>query len=123
MAKRCESINVLCQNFLQKLISKTLACILWDADKRSGIFSKLYIQNKLQNSVNVVEYKENINYIRNGLRFYRTNIGKKMKEFITSKEELLDEIVKLNNYVEMVILTRIPAVDILSALILTQTVS
>jgi hypothetical protein len=73
--------------------------------------------------VNAVEYKENIDYIQNGLRFYRTNISKKMREFINSKEELLDEIVKLSNYIEMVVLTRIPAVDILTILILIQDVN
>lgn len=122
MMKRCESVTSLCQSFLERLVSKTYACMLWDAEKGSGIFNPQNVPEKSLNGLSPGEYKENMDYIQNGLRIYRQSIGDKMKEFIRSKEELLEEIIKLDNYIEMVILTRMPAAFILNALIIMQSV-
>lgn len=122
MVKRCESVTSLCQGFLERLVSKGYACMLWGAEKSSGIFNPQNVLQKALNGLNPTEYKENMDYIQNGLRIYRRTIGDKMKDFIKAKEDLLEEIVKLDNYIEMVILTRIPAAFILNGLIQMQTV-
>lgn len=45
-----------------------------------------------------------------------------MKEFMKTKEELLEEVIRLNEYMEIVVLTRLPAIDVLNALLRLQTV-
>eukprot|EP00826_Nyctotherus_ovalis_P063407 TRINITY_DN929_c0_g1_i4.p1 TRINITY_DN929_c0_g1~~TRINITY_DN929_c0_g1_i4.p1 ORF type:complete len:388 (+),score=122.12 TRINITY_DN929_c0_g1_i4:353-1516(+) len=118
--KRCESMNALCQLFLDRIIPDMYTRLLWDAEKSLGVFSSQYLPPEKLGSLRAPEYKENIEYIQNGLRIYRQSIGRKMREFARTKDELLDEIIKLNKYIEMVVLARLPAVNVLSALLLMK---
>lgn len=95
--------------------------LLWDAEKSQGIFNPLY---KPQNpgAYNLAEFNENKEYIQNGLKIYRLNIGNRMKEFIRTRDELLEEIIKLNKYIEMVVLARLTPVNMFNALILGKEV-
>eukprot|EP00826_Nyctotherus_ovalis_P035376 TRINITY_DN3037_c0_g1_i13.p2 TRINITY_DN3037_c0_g1~~TRINITY_DN3037_c0_g1_i13.p2 ORF type:complete len:166 (-),score=36.94 TRINITY_DN3037_c0_g1_i13:203-700(-) len=122
MTKRCESINVLCQNFLERLIPRTFTCLLWDAEKSSGIFDPQLAPPKMLNGMSAGEYSEGKDYIQSGLRVYRQNLSNKMKEFARTKEELQEEVFKLISYIDMVILTRMPATAILHALLFVQDV-
>lgn len=121
--KRCESMSALCQLFLDRLIPGMYTRLLWDAEKTLGIFSPQYLPPERLGSLRAPEYKENIEYIQSGLRIYRQRIGMKMREFAKTKDELLDEIIKLNKYIEMVVLARLPAVNVLSALLLMKAVT
>jgi RNA-binding protein YlmH len=96
--------------------------LLWEAEKSKGIFNPLYLQQKSEN-VDKSEYQENIEYIQNGLKIYRQSIGEKMRNFLRVRDELLGDIIKLNKYIEMVAMTRLPATSIFGALLLMRTVS
>ncbi len=117
MANRCETINVVCKNLLETLISKFHQSLFYDSENTTGIFGPLSEYQRKCIESDQMEYTENLGYIQNGLKIYKKNIVDKMKVFITAKDELLNEVMKFNKYMESVVLIRVPAVIILSAII------
>lgn len=113
-------MNVSCKNFLERLIPRTFSCLLRDAEKGQGVFDPA--NSLLLTGLNNTEYKENLEYIKNGLSIYKQSIGNKMRDFTKAKEELLEEVTKLNKYMEMVVLARLPAVDVLKVVLNLQSV-
>ena len=96
--------------------------MLWEAEKSKGIFNPSYTQQRPE-SIDKSEYQDNIEYIQNGLKIYRQSISKKMREFLKARDELLGDIIKLNKYIEMVVMTRLPAASVFGALLLMRAVS
>ena len=115
--KHCDTINIVSKSLMERLISRSYRCFIRDAILDKGIFTPLTTIQKQSGGVKAIEYEQNLGYIQKGLKFYRMSIQEKMRNFINSKDELLEEAIKFTNYMESVVLSRIPAVTILNAII------